>query len=155
MLCPASMLIWVAVPSDSLYCVRATRASPPGYARDDQERRAVYGSALAQFDELIAAATAVGPSSRPLPLFYALSQAGRAIAAAHAEGVWRLRMHGLSAPELDRLPLDIEVKRAPAAAKDGSATRAPLSSKALTRKHAETSALRPVSSRLAVVVKRA
>lgn len=53
------------------------------------------------------------------PLFYALSQTGRAIAAAHAEGVWRLRMHGLSAPELDRPPLDIEVKRTPAAAKDG------------------------------------
>jgi hypothetical protein len=120
MLCPASMLIWIAVPSDSLYGIRATRASPPGYARDDQERRAVYGSALAQFDELITAATAVGPSSRPLPLFYALSQAGRAIAAAHAEGVWRLRMHGLSAPELDRPPLDIEVKRTPAAATDGS-----------------------------------
>jgi len=106
--------------SDSLYGIRATRSSPPGYARDDPERRSVYGSALSQFDELIAAATAVGPASRPLPLFYALSQAGRAIAAAHAEGVWRLRMHGLSAPELDRAPLSIEVNRTPAAAKDGS-----------------------------------
>jgi hypothetical protein len=106
--------------SDSLYGIRATRALPPGYACDDQERRAVYGSSLAQFDELLAAAAAVGPASRPLPLFYALSQAGRAIAAAHADGAWRLRMHGLSAPELDRAPLGIEVNRTPAAAKDGS-----------------------------------
>jgi hypothetical protein len=99
--------------SDGLYGIRATRAVPPGYALDDQERKAVYGSALAQFDELIAAAASVDPASRPLPLFYALSQAGRAIAAAHAEGVWRLRMHGLSAPDLDRAPQAIEVRRAP------------------------------------------
>jgi hypothetical protein len=108
------------MPSDDLYGIRATRATPPGYALTDQERRAVYGSALAQFDELIAAAIAVGPASRPLPLFYALSQAGRAIAAAYAPKVWRLRMHGLSAPELDSTPLAIEVKRAPATSKDGS-----------------------------------
>jgi hypothetical protein len=105
---------------DSLYGIRATRAAPPGYALVDQERRAVYGSALAQFDELITAASAVGAASRPLPLFYALSQAGRAISAAAAGGVWRLRMHGLSAPELDEAPLAIEVHRMPAEAKDGS-----------------------------------
>ena len=42
--------------SDRLHGIRATRAAPPGYALDDQQRKAVYGSALAQFDELIAAA---------------------------------------------------------------------------------------------------
>jgi hypothetical protein len=107
--------------SDSLYGIRATRASPPGHARDDEERRRVYGAALAQFDELIAAASMVGPASRPLPLFYALSQAGRAVAAAHAEGAWRLREHGLSAPELDPAPLDIEVKRTAGASNEGRA----------------------------------
>ncbi len=104
--------------SDSLYGIRATRASPPGHARDDEERRQVYGAALAQFDELIAAASVVGPASRPLPLFYALSQAGRAVAAGHAEGAWRLRGHGLSAPELDPASLDIEVKRTAGVSKD-------------------------------------
>lgn len=73
---------------------------------------------LAQFDELIAASAAVGPASRPLPLFYALSQAGRAIAAAHAEDAWLLRGHGLSSPGLGTALLDIEVKRAPAEGMD-------------------------------------
>lgn len=105
--------------SDSLYGIRATRASPPGHAHADGERRQVYGAALAQFDELISATAAAGPSSRPLPLFYALSQAGRAIAAAHAEGTWRLGSHGLSARELDPALLEVEVKRAAVASRDG------------------------------------
>jgi hypothetical protein len=99
--------------SDSLYRIRATRACPPGHAYDDGERRQVYSAALAQFDELISAASAVGPASRPLPLFYALSQAGRAIAATHAPGVWRLQRHGLGAPKLGTALLDVEVKRSP------------------------------------------
>ncbi len=41
------------------------------------------------------AAEQVGAAARPLPLFYALSQAGRAVAAAHAEDPWELRGHGL------------------------------------------------------------
>jgi hypothetical protein len=103
--------------SDSLYRIRATRACPPGHAYDDGERRQVYSAALAQFDELISAASAVGPASRPLPLFYALSQAGRAIAAAHATGSWRLRGHGLRAP-LDPTPLEVVVRRDPSEKKE-------------------------------------
>jgi YaaC-like Protein len=105
---------------DALYGIRATRAAPPGSAVNDGERRAVYGSALAQFDELIEAAATAGPASRPLPLFYALSQAGRAIAAAHAEGIWQLRTHGLTAPDLDAAPPSIKVHRSQAAANDGA-----------------------------------
>jgi hypothetical protein len=78
----------------------------------------VYGAALAQFDELITASAAVSPASRPLPLFYALSQAGRAIAAAHVESSWRLRWHGLGSPQLGVAPLAVEVKRTPAANED-------------------------------------
>jgi hypothetical protein len=57
-------------------------------------RRAIYGAALQQFEELLTAASVVGPASRPLPLFYALSQAGRAIVAAFGD-VPATRGHGL------------------------------------------------------------
>lgn len=60
----------------ALSVIRATRAEPPGRAGSDPDRRATYGAALQQFDELLAAAAVAGHASRPLPLFYALSQAG-------------------------------------------------------------------------------
>ena len=41
------------------------------------------------------AAASVGYAARPLPLYYAMSQAGRAIAAAHADQPWKLKGHGL------------------------------------------------------------
>ncbi len=75
--------------------IRATRAEPPGRASADDERRATYGAALQQFDELLAAAANSGHASRPLPLFYALSQAGRALAAARCEN-WQVDSHGLA-----------------------------------------------------------
>ena len=78
-----------------LNVIRATRAEPPGRASSEPERRATYGAALQQFDELLSAAAVAGHASRPLPLFYALSQAGRALAAAHCES-WVIRAHGLA-----------------------------------------------------------
>lgn len=96
----------------SLFQIRATRARPPAHASKD-ERRGTYGAALAQFDELMTAAAANSAAARPLPLFYALSQAGRAIAAARAADPWRLRMHGLTAPELDGPLLSVAVRRTP------------------------------------------
>ncbi|HXB66415.1 MAG TPA: hypothetical protein VNV42_16240 [Solirubrobacteraceae bacterium] len=78
-----------------LNVIRATRADPPGRAGLEPERRATYGAALQQFDELLEAAAVAGHASRPLPLFYALSQAGRALAAAHCES-WVVRAHGIS-----------------------------------------------------------
>jgi hypothetical protein len=50
---------------------------------------------MQQFEELMQAAEQVGAAARPLPLFYALSQAGRAVAAAYADEPWQLRGHGL------------------------------------------------------------
>jgi hypothetical protein len=76
--------------------LRATRASPPGQASVTPDRRETYGAALQQFDDLIDAASAIGPVSRPLPLYYAVHQAGKAIAAAWAEGEWHATGHGLS-----------------------------------------------------------
>jgi hypothetical protein len=77
--------------------IRTLRARPPGLATNDAERRAVFGAALQQSEELFHASAAVSPASKPLQLFYALSQAGRAIAAAYnPEGGWRITGHGLS-----------------------------------------------------------
>jgi hypothetical protein len=65
------------------------------------ERAAVFVAALEQSEQLMRAAESVGPAARPLPLFYALSQAGRAVAAAKLVGDWRLAGHGLAAPPQD------------------------------------------------------
>jgi hypothetical protein len=93
------------------FAVRASRARPPGRAGEGPRRR-TYGAALQQFDELLAAARTAGHASRPVALFYALSQAGRAIAAAHGAERWRLHGHGLQAPALDRPDLlDVRVSR--------------------------------------------
>jgi hypothetical protein len=63
------------------YLLRAHRADPGGLAANDDRRRAIATASLQQFEELLAAAREIGPEARPLPLFYALSQAGRAILA--------------------------------------------------------------------------
>lgn len=91
--------------------IRATRAAPLGLAHDDPDRRAVYGAALGQFQELMTAAKDSSAASRPLPLFYALSQAERAIAADRVDDAWHLRGHGLIAPDLDGQIVDISVHR--------------------------------------------
>jgi YaaC-like Protein len=52
------------------------------------------------------AARSVGAFARPLPLFYALSQGGRAILAAHATKPWKARGHGLREVELKEPILD-------------------------------------------------
>lgn len=76
--------------------IRATRSRPPGKAGSNRERRATYSAALEQFDSLIRSARVAVPAARPLPLFYALSQGGRAILAAHGPGTdWNTRGHGL------------------------------------------------------------
>jgi hypothetical protein len=100
--------------------VRATRANPVGFA-SEPERREVYAAALAQFDELMSAASSSGRASRPLPLFYALSQAGRALAAAHATRSWRLYGHGLAAADLDHPLLTVKIRRT--SSKTASGTR--------------------------------
>ena len=75
--------------------LRATRADPPGKAADDEYRRTLYGASLEQFEQLLRAAETVDAAARPLPLFYALSQAGRAIVAAHGENP-DIGSHGLT-----------------------------------------------------------
>jgi hypothetical protein len=76
--------------------LRELRASPPELAATSGERREVFSAALEQFEELLDAAARIGPASSSLPLFYALSQAGRAIAAALAVDPWEPHGHGLT-----------------------------------------------------------
>ena len=85
--------------SNVLYWLRASLAAPPGAATASPERAATYRAALQQFEELLHAAEATGYAARPLPLFYALSQAGRAIVA--SRGGEQPSLHGLRVREDD------------------------------------------------------
>ncbi|MFD7451798.1 YaaC family protein [Kitasatospora sp. NPDC059827] len=70
----------------------------PGAATRTDKRRSVYVSALEQAEQLFTSAGEADYASRPLLLFYGLSQAGRAIAAAGKapKGAgWELRSHGI------------------------------------------------------------
>ncbi len=61
--------------------LRLSRSGPFGVAAQDEQAAGIFRAALQQFEDLMRAAVAAGPAARPLPLFYALSQAGRAIIA--------------------------------------------------------------------------
>ena len=78
--------------------LRGTRWSPPAAASGDPARRRTYVFALEQAEQMFRAAATVGVATRPLQVFYGLSQAGRAIAAA-ASGLagegWELAGHGI------------------------------------------------------------
>ncbi|PZF88570.1 YaaC family protein [Micromonospora deserti] len=65
-------LVWAAL--------RSTRAEPPAGIKGG--RRKTYVAALEQAQQMFTAAASVGVATRPLLLFYGLSQGGRAIAAA-------------------------------------------------------------------------
>ena len=74
--------------------MRSLRADPPGLAVGD--RKATFVMALEQAEQLFIAAENTGPAARPLPLFYGLSQAGRALLATKVPGdPWRPRSHGI------------------------------------------------------------
>lgn len=80
--------------------LRGLRARPPVPAGSER-RTETFQAALEQAEQQLRAAVGIDPNSRALNLFYGLSQAGRAIAAAHpalTNSDWQLRMHGLSYP---------------------------------------------------------
>jgi YaaC-like Protein len=83
------------VDSKTWQDIRALRATPTGAAATDPNRRRTFAAALKQAEELAEAAQQAGYASKALPLFYSLSQAGRAITAAHLPGQWMLYSHGL------------------------------------------------------------
>ncbi len=109
-----------AMPSraDAWRSLRGLRVSPPGAASTDRARAKTFQMALEQAQQLMDAAESAGHATRPIQLFYALSQAGRAIAAVSTRLPsntlipdkgnpgsmisftvdWRLRGHGVTAP---------------------------------------------------------
>ncbi|MBQ0867333.1 MULTISPECIES: YaaC family protein [Streptomyces] len=93
--------------------LRASRWNPPGKAAEGRSRRKTYAAALEQTEQMFRAAAVVGPATRPLQVFYGLSQAGRAIAAAagalYGED-WRLVGHGIKASGLSDAFPDIEIR---------------------------------------------
>lgn len=87
------------MPEPTWYHLRLSRSHPPGRAGENDSRRKLYAAALQQFEELMHAAGSVSAAARPLPLFYALSQASRAVAAAQG-AAWHLSGHGLKLGEI-------------------------------------------------------
>ena len=88
--------------------IRAFRHDPPGPSNRGA-RKKVFGSALEQAEQLFSAAEEIGYAARPILLFYGLSQAGRAIAAAckACTSDWRLSGHGIAVKNLgQRASLD-------------------------------------------------
>ncbi|GAA2752928.1 YaaC family protein [Kitasatospora cinereorecta] len=86
------------------YQLRSLRSDPPTAVGGEGLRRATFTSSLEQAEQMFRAAAQVGTATRPLPLFYGLSQAGRAIACAAkaAKGdTWRLGGHGITSGHLD------------------------------------------------------
>src|SRR5215204_3931755 len=73
----------------------ALRAEPTGLAARDADRKKSFRAALRQAEELAQAADVVSYAVKPIQLFYALSQAGRALAAARSPHPWVSRSHGL------------------------------------------------------------
>ena len=83
--------------------LRETRHAPPGYA-SSAARRSTYQASLEQAEQMFAAAAQVGVATRPLQVFYGLSQGGRAVAAAArvlSGNDYRLVGHGIKANGLD------------------------------------------------------
>lgn len=83
--------------SDDIWpLLRMTRSALLGTT---SERRGTYVAALEQAEQMFTAASSVGVATRPLLLFYGLSQGGRAVAAAAAslpDDDYRLKGHGIT-----------------------------------------------------------
>jgi hypothetical protein len=89
------MLWGVGTVEEEIAHVQALRADPPALANGPGRRRKTFGYSLQQFGELLVASSRLEASSSPITLSYAMSQAGRAIAAAGCQGPGtRYEFHG-------------------------------------------------------------
>lgn len=68
---------------------------------DSSARAKTFAAAMQQFEEQMSAAKVVTPATRPINLYYGMTQAGVAISAAHKPGSWSAHSHGLT---LDAVP---------------------------------------------------
>ena len=88
------------------------RAQPPGFAGSGP-RRQTFTTALEQAEQLLRTAAQMGPETRPINLFYGLSQGARAVAAALEPDsrAWRPYGHGIDkVGSLDRVITTIQVQ---------------------------------------------
>ncbi|WP_432990936.1 YaaC family protein [Dactylosporangium sp. CA-233914] len=80
--------------------LRSLRHDPPGHANGNGRgtRRATFQAALEQCEQFVRAAGGADPATRPLQLFYAMSQGTRAVVTASPRigANWRIHGHGLS-----------------------------------------------------------
>ena len=92
--------------------LRGLRARPPGAAATNPERRDTVTTSLEQAEQLFSAAESAGVMTKPLQLYYGLSQAGRAIASVapmlpdRQQGKpaepWKLSGHGIAIPGMEQ-----------------------------------------------------
>jgi hypothetical protein len=88
------------------------RADPPALA-GDAKRRPTFVAALEQAEQLVRSAAQMGPETRPINLYYGLSQGARAVAAAldPDSTTWQLRGHGIThVGSLDKRIIDISIQ---------------------------------------------
>jgi hypothetical protein len=76
--------------------IRSARSARPGLTKGHDGRTRTYLAAVQQFEELFKTAASVGVASRPILLFYGLSQVGRALLAAREPNAWEVHGHGLN-----------------------------------------------------------
>ncbi|WP_374238161.1 YaaC family protein [Actinoplanes sp. DH11] len=83
---------------DAWLNLRSLRYQPPAYATSGG-RRSMFRASLEQCEQFLAAAESSGYATRPVHLFYALSQGSRALVAASpriGNQQWQVTGHGLS-----------------------------------------------------------
>ncbi len=94
--------------------LRSLRYQPPAYATGGG-RRSMFRASLEQCEQFLAAAEGAGYATRPVHLFYALSQGSRALVAASpriGNQQWRATGHGLSMVSAATSVSDVTVKAA-------------------------------------------
>ncbi|WP_330174596.1 YaaC family protein [Streptomyces sp. NBC_01498] len=84
--------------------LRGLRTGVVGPGRTNPDRSAVFTAALEQAQQFMEAAESAGPATRPVQIFYSLSQFGRAISAASSAlsgEDWLVKGHGIGTKNLD------------------------------------------------------